>query len=78
MHDWALGADDWVTMGVPSDGSYGVPEGMIFGFPCIAKGDGTYEIVKGLTLNEEQQARIAKNIADLEEEMAAVKAFVPD
>ena len=78
MHDWALGADDWVTMGVPSDGSYGVPEGMIFGFPCIAKGDGTYEIVKGLTLNEEQQARIAKNIADLKEEMAAVKAFVPD
>ena len=78
MHDWALGSSDWVTMGVPSDGSYGVPEGMVFGFPCRVKGDGTYEIVKGLELCDAQKARIEKNIADLKAEMDAVKAFVPN
>ena len=78
MHDWALGSEDWVTMGVPSDGSYGVPEGMVFGFPCIVKGDGTYEIVKNLELTDAQKARIQKNIADLQAEMDAVKAFVPN
>lgn len=78
MHDWALGSSDWVTMGVPSDGSYGVPEGMVFGFPCRVKGDGTYEIVKGLELCDAQKARIEKNIAELKAEMDAVKAFVPN
>lgn len=67
-----------MTMGVPSDGSYGVPEGMVFGFPCRVKGDGTYEIVKGLELCDAQKARIEKNIADLKAEMDAVKAFVPN
>ncbi len=78
VHDWVLGSGErWVTMGVPSDGSYGVPEGMVFGFPCIAKGDGTYEIVKGLDLPEDVRAGIAKNVAELLDEQKAVAAFVP-
>lgn len=77
MRDWALGSNgEWVTMGVPSDGSYGVPEGLVFGFPCITK-DGGYEIVKDLPLTDDIRAGIAKNVADLEAEAAAVKAFVP-
>ena len=64
-------------MGVPSDGSYAVPEGMVFGFPCITKPDGTYEIVKGLELSDEVRAGIAKNVADLQGEQAAVAAFIP-
>ena len=53
MRDWVLGTenDDWVSMGVPSDGSYDIPEGVIFGFPCTCK-DGEYEIVQGLEWNE--------------------------
>lgn len=79
IHDWCCGSEGrWVTMGVPSDGSYGVPEGMIFGFPCIVKEDGTYEIVKGLELTEDTKARIAKNVAELQGEQQAVAAFVPN
>ena len=78
VRDWCLGSNgQWVTMGVPSDGSYGVPEGMVCGFPCVAKGDGTYEIVKGLELDDDTKARIAKNVAELQSEQAAVSAFVP-
>ena len=78
VHDWFCGSNGrWVTMGVPSDGSYGVPEGMVFGFPCITKPDGTYEIVKGLELSDEVRAGIAKNVADLQGEQAAVAAFIP-
>ena len=78
VHDWCLGSGDkWVTMGVPSDGSYGVPEGMVFGFPCITKADGTYEIVKGLELSDDIRAGIAKNVADLQGEQAAVAAYIP-
>src|SRR6185295_14991120 len=49
MRDWAQGTrdGDWVSMGVPSDGSYGIPEGVVYSFPCTCKG-GRYEIVQGL------------------------------
>ena len=59
MRDWALGTqdDDWVSMGVASDGSYGIPEGVIFGFPCVCK-DGDYEIVQGLEWNDFSKSRI--------------------
>ena len=77
VRDWALGSNDWATMGVPSDGSYGVPEGMVFGFPCLMKGRGEYEIVQGLELSPEMKAGIAKNAAVLQAEMDAVKTFVP-
>ena len=68
IRDWVLGSGDrWVTMGVPSDGSYGVPEGLVFGFPCITK-NSRYEIVKGLELSDFIRARMQKSIAELESE----------
>lgn len=74
--DWVLGTGDkWVTMAVPSDGSYGVPEGLVFGMPCICK-DGDYEIVKGLELTEAQKEGIARNVAALEEERKLVDAMI--
>ena len=46
VRDWAKGSgNDWVSMAVPSDGSYGVPEGVLFSYPCTCPGDGTYKIV---------------------------------
>ena len=74
MHDWVLGTPegDWVSMSVPSDGSYGVPEGLISSFPCVVK-DGAYEIVQGLEINEFSRARIDASVAELAEERDAVK-----
>ena len=73
MHDWVLGsaANDWVSMAVPSDGSYGVPEGLISSFPCVVR-DGSYEIVQGLELNEFSRAKIDASVAELIEERDAV------
>ena len=53
MRDWVAGtrAGDWVSMGVPSDGSYGIPEGVIYGYPVTCEG-GKYEIVQGLENND--------------------------
>ena len=74
MRDWALGTPegDWVSMAVPSDGSYGVQEGLISSFPCVVK-DGQYEIVQGLEVNEFSRAKIDASVAELAEEQAAVK-----
>jgi malate dehydrogenase len=74
VRDWALGtADgDWVSMAVPSDGSYGVPEGMLSGFPCTCKG-GEYSIVQGVEHNEFAQARIDASVKELIGERDAVK-----
>lgn len=73
VRDWALGSmpDNWVSMAVTSDGSYGVPEGLISSFPCTA-GDGNYKIVEGLDINEKSQALIDISIEELEQERAAV------
>lgn len=73
MHDWVLGtpAGDWVSMSVPSDGSYGVPEGLISSFPCVVK-DGKYEIVQGLEIDEFSRAKIDASVAELVDERAAV------
>lgn len=73
MRDWALGTPegDWVSMGVISDGSYGIPEGVIFGYPCRCK-NGEYEVVQGLEINEFSQDMIAKVYEELLEERAAV------
>jgi malate dehydrogenase len=64
--DWALGTPlgDWVSMAVPSDGSYGVPEGLVSGFPCTASG-GEYQIVPGLDLDEFSRRRIDASVAEL-------------
>ena len=74
MRDWALGTPegDWVSMAVPSDGSYGVQEGLISSFPCVVK-DGQYEIVQGLEVNEFSRAKIDASVAELADEQAAVK-----
>lgn len=66
MHDWALGTPDgdWVSMSVPSDGSYDVPEGIISSFPCTCA-DGDYEIVQGLEINEFSRGKIDASAAEL-------------
>ncbi|MCW2528500.1 MAG: malate dehydrogenase [Pseudonocardiales bacterium] len=76
VRDWVLGtADgDWVSMAVPSDGSYGVPEGIISSFPVTTSG-GEYSIVQGLAINEFSQGRIDATVAELQEERDAVKAL---
>ncbi len=73
VHDWVLGTPDgdWVSMGVPSDGSYGVPDGLISGFPCKCSG-GVYEIVQGLELDELSRARVDASVAELDDERKAV------
>jgi malate dehydrogenase len=74
MHDWALGTAkrDWVSMGIPSDGSYGVPEGLISSFPVTCTG-GQYSIVQGLKLNAFSQKFVDASVAELMEERQAVK-----
>ena len=74
MHDWALGTAkrDWVSMGIPSDGSYGVPEGLISSFPVTCSG-GQYSIVQGLKLNAFSQKFVDASVAELIEERQAVK-----
>jgi malate dehydrogenase len=78
MRDWALGtpADDWVSMGIHSDGSYGITEGLIYSFPCRCK-DGEWEIVQGLDIGEFSQGRMAATEQELTEERDAVKHLLP-
>jgi malate dehydrogenase len=73
VRDWVRGTPDgdWVSMAVPSDGSYGVAEGIISSFPCRTSG-GEYEIVQGLGVNDFAQERIDKTVNELLEERAAV------
>lgn len=73
IRDWVLGTpdDDWVSMGIPSDGSYGIPEGLIFSFPCRCK-DGDYAIVPGLEIDTFSQARLDATRKELEAERDAV------
>jgi len=72
IRDWVLGSNGkWVTMGIPSDGSYGIPEGVIFGFPVTTE-NGKYTIVKDLPIDEFSQKAIDKTLAELEEERAGV------
>jgi malate dehydrogenase len=74
MRSWALGTPDgdWVSMAVPSDGSYGVPEGLISSFPCVCK-DGAYSIVGGLDIDAFSRGRIDASVAELEDERNAVR-----
>ncbi len=72
MRDWALGSNgNWVTMGVPSNGEYGIPKDVIFGFPVTTQ-DGKYRIVQGLTIDEFSQQRIDKTLKELTDEQAGV------
>ena len=74
IRDWVLGtpADDWVTMGIPSDGSYGIPEGVMFGYP-VTCANGEYKIVQGLTLSDFSKTRAAATHKELLEERDGVK-----
>ena len=74
IRSWTLGTPegDWVSMAVPSDGSYGVPEGLISSFPCVCK-DGEYSIVQGLDINEFSRGKIDASAAELAEERDAVR-----
>jgi malate dehydrogenase len=76
VRDWALGTPegDWVSMAVPSDGSYGVPEGLISSFPVTTK-DGTWSIVGGLDIDEFSRARIDASVAELGEERETVESL---
>jgi malate dehydrogenase len=76
MRDWVLGTPegDWVSMAVPSDGSYGVPKGLISSFPCRTSGRG-YEIVQGLEINDFSRGKIDASVAELADERAAVTAL---
>jgi len=76
MRDWVLGTaeGDWVSMSVPSDGSYEVPEGLISSFPCTTS-DGTYQIVPGLQINSFSRGKIDASVAELIEEREAVRAL---
>jgi len=73
MHDWALGTGGgWVTMGVPSNGEYGIPKDVMFGYPVTCEG-GQYSIVKDLPIDEFSQACIDKTLAELTGEQDGVK-----
>jgi malate dehydrogenase len=76
VHDWVLGSPegDWVSMAVPSDGSYGVPEGLISSFPCTTSG-GQWSIVQGLELDEFSRGKVDASVAELAEERDAVRSL---
>ena len=73
VHDWVLGTPDgdWVSMAVPTDGSYGIADGIFAGHPCTCAG-GEYEIVQGLDLDEFSRTRVDATVKELGEERDAV------
>lgn len=73
VYDWVKGTEDWVSMGVASDGSYGVPEGLISGFPCKCT-DGGWSIVQGLDLDEFSRSKIDASVAELTDERDTVQS----
>jgi malate dehydrogenase len=74
VHDWVLGTSegDWVSMSVPSDGSYGVEEGLVSGFPCTCSG-GEWKLVEGLEIDDFSRERIDNSVNELKEERDAVR-----
>lgn len=78
MRSWAMGtaAGDWVSMGVFSDGSYGIAEGLIYSFPCVCK-DGDWEIVQGLEINNFSREKMTATEQELTEERDAVQHLLP-
>jgi malate dehydrogenase len=76
VHDWMLGSDDhWVTMGVPSDGSYGIPKDVMYGVPVTTK-DGEYTRIEGLDIDAFSRERMDATLKELEEERAGVAALL--
>nr|VFJ89038.1 MAG: malate dehydrogenase [Candidatus Kentron sp. LFY] len=77
IRDWVMGTskDTWISMGIPSDGSYGIPEGVIYGYPVTAS-DGKYEIVQGLDIDEFSREKMDASLKELQEERDAVKGLL--
>ncbi|MGE5639798.1 MAG: malate dehydrogenase [Clostridia bacterium] len=77
VRDWVKGSrdGDWVSMGVPSDGSYGIPEGVIYGFPVTTKG-GQYQIVKGIDISDFARKRMDATLKELHEERDGIKSLL--
>jgi malate dehydrogenase len=78
MRSWALGTPegDWVSMAVPSDGSYGIPAGVVYSYPCTCR-DGRWEIVQGLEIDEFSRGRMQATDGELREERSAVEELLP-
>ena len=74
VRDWVFGTrdGDWVSMGIASDGSYGIPEGVMYGYPVVCKG-GKFEIVKGLDVSDFSRGRMQATLKELQEERDAIK-----
>lgn len=75
IRDWALGSSEWVSMGVPTDGSYNVPKGLVFSFPVTTK-NGEYHIVQGLKVSEYSQKKIDITTKELIEERDCVDSLL--
>ncbi len=77
MHDWAMGTpgDDWVSMAIPADGSYGIEPGIVYSFP-VRCANGDYEIVQGLEINDFSRERMTATEVELREERAAIEALL--
>jgi malate dehydrogenase len=77
MHDWALGTpdDDWVSMAIPADGSYGIAPGIVYSVPVRCRG-GQYEIVQGLSIDDFSRQRMDNTEAELREERAAIEELL--
>lgn len=71
MHDWINGTEQWVSAAIPSDGSYGIPEGIIVGLPTVSRA-GRWEVVQGLEVSDFQREGIDANVKELQEEREAV------
>lgn len=78
VHDWVLGSaeGDWVSMAVPSDGSYGIAEGVVYSYPVVCK-NGDYEIVQGLDIDDFSRERMSATEQELREEKDGVKDLLP-
>ena len=74
VRDWVHGTreGDWISMGIPSEGSYGIAEGVIYGYPVVCKG-GSYQIVKGIDVSDFSRARMDATLKELHEERDSVK-----
>ena len=74
VRDWVSGTrdGDWVSMGIASDGSYGIPEGVMYGYPVTCK-NGKFEIVKGLEVSDFSRGRMQGTLKELQEERDAIK-----
>jgi malate dehydrogenase len=76
MRDWALGTNGkWVSMGIPSDGSYGIAPGVVYGYPVTCSG-GKYEIVQGLSVDEFSRGKMTATETELREERAAIEELL--